>query len=164
MIQKLHLTQVFINPEQEFKSGDGRTFKSCRTALKAKEYGDKLLSGFASKETADELKADVSKGEYEIELDITESDKLDKNGKPYTNWKFVNKEAKSELEITNLKVSIANINKRLSEVESYIEDRKKGVSNADFTGKSARTNTVKEQEEIDLASYKNEISPEDIPF
>lgn len=164
MIQKLHLTQVFVNEEQDMKSRDGRSFKSCRTAIKAKEYGDKWLSGFAQKATADKLKEQVkSSGDagHEIELEITESDKLDKEGKPYTNWKFVNKEVQQASKLAQIEFSVAKHDLQIKELQEAV---KKLLSGERVEVPKAKVAGTDIDYPTPASDGGDDINPDDIPW
>lgn len=51
-----------------------------RQTLKVESKGDRFISGFLNANTRD-----IKVGD-ELDITIVESDKLDKNGKPYLNW------------------------------------------------------------------------------
>lgn len=138
---KLKITRVFIDktPTQ---------YGSFKTAIKCNEYGDRWLSGFAKK-------FEYKEGD-EVELDVVESDKKGKDGKPYLNWKFINNEAKQQLEIANLAAQIKRIKEDVQECVDYIHAHRDGKLPSDFSAEKVDKRT----EEIN----NEEIDPNDIPF
>ena len=112
MIEKLRIKGVWIGEEKELtaKKGPnaGTTFKVCKIGLftpdEDKKYGGRFIGGsaFASKtqtakEVAEALKSRVEAfGGEDMILDISESDKADKDGNKYLNFKFP---SKKELEV-----------------------------------------------------------------
>lgn len=92
MIQKLTLTAVIRKAQVSARTGKPYTSLS----IKAKEHGDRYLSGFGSAKTDSWKEGDV------VMLEVTESEKLDKNGKPYLNWDHIDNEKLMEQRISDL--------------------------------------------------------------
>lgn len=108
---KITLTHVFIKEQVSARTNKPYTSLS----LKTTEYGDRYLSGFGSKETMNWKAGDV------VEVDVTESDKMDKTGKPYLNWKLPKQMPPAMLEIEGMKTSIARLKFQVGEIEKFIK-------------------------------------------
>lgn len=108
---KLTITRIFS--KAQISTRTGKPFTSL--SLLTKEYGGRYLSGFASKET------EGWKEGLEVELDVTESDKKDKDGKPYLNWKLPNRETAVDARINKIEFSIANIHRKIDEIVKHIK-------------------------------------------
>lgn len=109
---KLTLTQVFIKQQVSAKTGKPYTSLS----LKATEYGDRFISGFGSKESENWKAGDV------VEVEVTESEKMDRTGKPYLNWKLQKKEDITSLEISRLQFTVAKHEAYIRDIQEWIKD------------------------------------------
>ena len=110
---KLTLTKLFS--KEQISKKTNKPFTSL--SIKTKEHGDRFLSGFGSKETQGWREGDV------IELDVTESDKLDKLGKPYLNWKLPNREDKVIERFSKIEFSLAKHDSQIRELREFIRGK-----------------------------------------
>ena len=99
MTQKLTLT--FVKREEKISPRNNKPYTSM--TIKAKEHGDRYISGFNSKETSYWKEGDV------VEVEVTESDKSDKEGRPYLNWKPVDKEKALEDRVVSLEKQVREL-------------------------------------------------------
>jgi hypothetical protein len=119
MIKKLKISGIWVGSEEEkvAKTGKnkGKTFKTCAvglfTADDDKDYAGRFISGWMDKTKAEVLKKEIIEakptGGKEMELGITVSDKKDKDGNFYINWRFVTEEMRKDAEIELLKAELA---------------------------------------------------------
>ena len=147
MIQKITITRVYIDKEPT-------QYGSFKTAIKTKEYGDRWLNGFAKKF---EYKENDT-----IELDIEEVEYLSKKtGKTEKalNWKFVNNEAKQQLEIANLSAQIKRLKEDVAILLRFKEDYQNGKLSSDFSADNvnARIAELKsskvEEDEVEIPDF-----------
>ena len=124
MIQKLTLTTVIRKAQVSARTNKPYTSLS----IKTKEHGDRYLSGFGSAKTDSWKEGDV------VTLEVTESEKLDKNGRPYLNWDHIDQEKLMEQRILD-------IERRLKILEN------KGLTSAGIPVPDFHENTPEEQEE-----------------
>lgn len=103
MIRKIKIKGVWVGEEKELtaKKGPsaGQTFKVCKVGFftpdEDAEFGGRFIGGSISgnknqtpKQVAEDLKKKIEGGEGDMILDISESDKLDKDGKKYVNFRI----------------------------------------------------------------------------
>ncbi len=110
---KLTLTQSTIT--QRVSKRTGKPFNS--QTLKATEYGDRFIGGFASKETMYWKAGDV------IDVIITESKELDKTGKPYINWELEKKETAEQVRMNQLEFRLAKHETQIKEIQDFIKGK-----------------------------------------
>lgn len=118
---KLTITKIFKKERTSARTGKPYISLSIQT----KEYGSRYLSGFGSKETDKWKEGDV------VELDVTESEKTDKDNKPYLNWKLVEKPD----EVAQLAFSVAKHDMQIKEIQSFLRSmfpNKMGVKKDDY--------------------------------
>ncbi len=106
MIQKLTLTTVIRKSMVSSRTNKSYTSLS----IKTKEHGDRYLSGFGSAKTDSWKEGEI------VTLEVTESEKLDKNGKPYLNWDHVDNEKLMEEKISYLQEEIKKITLGLTQL------------------------------------------------
>ena len=84
-MEKITLTKIDTTDHKgdALISKQGKPYS--RHTLKIESRGDRFISGFAN-----ETSKQWSVGQ-EVDIIITESDKMDKNGKPYLNWSLPKK-------------------------------------------------------------------------
>lgn len=119
MIKKLKISGIWVGAEEEkiAKTGKnaGKSFKTCAVGLFTpdddKDYAGRFISGWMDKTKAESLKKEIDEarpnGGKEMELGITVSDKKDKDGNNYINWRFVTDEMRKDDEIERLKAELA---------------------------------------------------------
>jgi len=124
MIKKITITGIWIGEEKELTAKKGKNagnkFKVCTVGLFTpdtdKEYGGKFLSGSMAKSKAETLKEEINLskdlGGKEMELNITLSETLNKDGEPFINWRFPTEEMRKDEEIAKLKADLAKANKK----------------------------------------------------
>ena len=113
MIQKLTLTTVIRKPMVSPRTNKPYTSLS----IKAKEHGDRYLSGFGSAKTDGWKEGDV------VTLEVTESEKLDKNNRPYLNWDHIDNEKLMEQRIVDLERRVKLLeNKGLTSAGTPVPD------------------------------------------
>ena len=114
MIKKIKIDSIFVNPEVEIVSKKektlGKKYKLCKVSVKttadSKEYPERYLntSIFEYVDAKDKSKnrSATDQAEHfksqndgqEILVDVTESEVLDKEGRPYLNFKKLTKAQK----------------------------------------------------------------------
>lgn len=109
MIQKLTITKVWVDTKPT-------QYGSFKTNFKCTEYGDRWISGFAKE-------CNWKEGDV-VELDIVESDKKDIEGKPYINWKFINKEDEMKKRVIGLEISVGNLKVKVEQIIAEIKKMK----------------------------------------
>lgn len=117
MIQKLTITKLF--EKQQVSTRTNKPFTSL--SLLTTEYGSRYLSGFGSKESSSWKIGDV------VEVDVTESEKLDKNGKPYLNWSLIKKPD----EMASIKATLAKHERLINEIVEHIKMKEDDGRNSD---------------------------------
>lgn len=105
MIKKVKLTKLWVDktPTQ---------YGSFKTNFQCAEYPNKWISGFAKQ-------CDWKIGD-EVELNITESDKLDKEGNPYINWKMPDVDSKKDVQIGQMLFAIGKHDSQIKEIQEFI--------------------------------------------
>lgn len=129
MIQKLTLTAVIRKSMVSTRTNKPYTSVS----IKAKEHGDRYLSGFGSAKTDSWKEGDV------VTLEVTESEKLDKNGKPYLNWDHIDNEKLMEGRISILETHVRELAARIVGLET------KGLNSAGLPVPDFHVNTPEEE-------------------
>ncbi len=119
-MRQVTLTKIFRSDKDKagnpLKTSDGRPYE--RVAIKTEEYGERWLSGFGNKANS------YWKERDEVEINIKEADKTDKDGRPYLNFEMPNvwdevKDIKSRLAaLEELMLSPKETKKKAEEVEA----------------------------------------------
>lgn len=148
----MKLTLTFVKSEQRTSARTNKPFTS--QSLRSTEYGERYLSGFGSKETINWKVGDV------VEVDVKESDKMDKNNKPYLNWSLPKPESPVMLRIDKLEDSIKQLQKEMYQVINEVR-RLNPTSNLTPAGTKVPDfvpNTPEEAQKFgeDMARYEAE--------
>lgn len=122
-------TLTFVKRDSTDKEGnplvtkDGRPY--VRMSIKVASRGDRYLSGFGNAANGGWQVGD------EVDIVITESDKLDKNGKPYLNFSLPKPEDKANEALNKILMEITPIKLMLQEILSHVKPRKKSPQEVD---------------------------------
>lgn len=93
MSEKVTLTRVYRD-DQERTSASGKKYR--KMSIKTSLHADRWISGFQNSATKDWKEGDT------VELTITQSDKKDKEGRPYLNFEVPRAEFATKAEVQAL--------------------------------------------------------------
>ena len=136
----MKLTLTYVRGEQKISPRTNKPYESL--SLKSTEYGDRFLSGFGSKETMNWKIGDV------VEVEVVESDKIDKTGKPYLNWSLPKKPTWED-ELAKVHFSIANIHRKIDQIVEHLKEKNTtGLTSAGTKVPDFTPNTDEQAEEF----------------
>jgi len=101
-MEQVKITKIYRSFKDKegnpLKTKDGRNYE--RVAIKCEEYEDRWISGFGEERNKNWEIGDV------VEIEIYESDKKDKDGNPYLNFRMPsNRVSRSEFDALESRVS-----------------------------------------------------------
>lgn len=111
-MQKVTLT--FIKATERTSAKTNKPFTSL--SIKTQEHGEKYLSGFQNKDNKDWRVGDT------VEIEVKESEKLDKEGKPYLNFETPKKttaQASPEI-LSQILTKLGKIDYTVTEIRKHL--------------------------------------------
>lgn len=138
----MKLTLTFVRSEQKISPRTNKPFTS--QSIRSTEYGERYLSGFESKETINWKVGDV------VEVEVKESDKLDKNGKPYLNWSLPKPESPVMLRLESVEKVIKGMQREIYQIINEVKrlNPNSGLTSAGTKVPDFTPNTPEEAKEF----------------